>query len=42
MNRLGLPEVKAQDGCGTWLILDATLGAVAAGADGIGGTDDDM
>lgn len=42
MNQLGMEEARAVDGAGVALLLDPVLGFVAAGADGIGGTDDDM
>jgi hypothetical protein len=40
--RLGLSDALARDGLGQALRLDAILGVVAVGSDGIWGTDDDM
>ncbi|MCA8948811.1 MAG: type II secretion system protein [Planctomycetes bacterium] len=42
MAGLGLPDGRAVDGVGAVLLRNGTVGVVARGADGIGGTDDDM
>ncbi|MBL8752902.1 MAG: hypothetical protein JNK15_06330 [Planctomycetes bacterium] len=42
MQMLGTTDGRAVDGAGAALLTHATLGVVAAGADGTGGTDDDM
>lgn len=42
MERLGMPDSLAVDGVGRPLQVDARMGVVAAGYDGVGGTDDDM
>lgn len=42
MNQLGMPDAKAVDGRGRPLAGEPSLGVVAVGADGTGGTDDDM
>lgn len=42
MDRLAMEDARAVDGAGAPLLLDPVVGFVAAGADGTGGTDDDM
>lgn len=42
MSQLGLSETRAFDGSGAALQRDPMLGWIAVGADGTGGTDDDM
>jgi type II secretory pathway pseudopilin PulG len=42
MSRLGMPDGRAVDGGGAALLRHLQLGVVARGADGRGGTDDDM
>lgn len=42
MNQLGLPDARAVDGRGRPLAGEPSLGVVAVGSDGIGGSDDDM
>ncbi|MCR9246610.1 MAG: hypothetical protein NXI31_16380 [bacterium] len=42
MQGLGMADGRAIDGLGAALLPDATLGVIARGADGTGGTDDDM
>jgi hypothetical protein len=42
MSQLAMTDARAVDGSGAPLLADPVLGWVAAGADGVGGTDDDM
>jgi len=42
MSQLAMQDSRAVDGRGAALLLDPVLGFVAVGADGTGGTDDDM
>lgn len=42
MSQLSLPSTLAVDGSGAQLLADPVVGWIAVGADGIGGTDDDM
>lgn len=42
MSQLGMSDIRAFDGSGAALQRDPVLGWIAVGADGTGGTDDDM
>ena len=42
MSQLAMSDARAIDGRGAALLLDSVVGMVAVGADGAGGTDDDM